>query len=1207
MEFGKELLVKNEMRWRRRLRAVSLVAELDIPDREVREVLYALGRIYPHQPFEDRRWLLTEKYPAALLIGLAGVGAQKYQHGNFWPGVWDAAGFRPAQSDAALWSDAFRTNLDRFRLARFPGVARVNVDEILMHSGVPVYSLGDLLRLLIRRDQVEPGITGKELLAWARTARDHNVAVHKPVLRFLREGGDYAADFVDRCFDLLDWLALPNRPDADPTELALPRLLIDEAVTLADQGALDLRAVRASSSGRAAGSISGAAPAGGADETPIAGPAGRPQVRLDPYNNGVVLWLPPVGEAPDGRAVWTVTVDARVHTVRTQSIWPGTTETAPETVFPLNAPARSVNARLGDSPLGYELALVDSADPLLVFNADGLLVSPAESLPQGPAWLLHPEPEEFGNQDLAQTGREIVDMPAPYGWTGWRLRQVDLTGIKAIGYPEKLRAVHTSRRAYLDTPAPHRDITTVFGAPVLDGVPRLCLPVEDAPVTWSIRVRRPGTYELLDARDVTVGSDDDEPVGSADVCWVDPWEEVARPLLGAYEITVRGPLGRGLTRVLELAEGLVVHSDPLWRRMSPQGLDPAGLTVAFAPNTVTSPNARPTVTPSRVALGALDVAAQVTATAHGHSRQFLASPPHMAVRRVVPGNRSTWSYQPLRLHAENGVSGDLIVRLPAAVHADLVVKVDSQDVQRVGPLKGRQTTEARFDLARLSDTVTAHRRAVVDLDLAGVHTPVIFYRPRRLATDVVIEPVEAAAGDGERLRAVDFPGLGDVVAGCYRLNAPWRPPALVHLDSSGCGQLGDELRDVGPLLVILRIDDPWVPIEWPVWPDPDDHEGVFFLRDRAWRPMSAESAGVTVGEEELSAYLAGRGGMPRSAGGALAALRLYGVGPSLRRFGLPRDGRAAVAALLAADPTETLAAVTATGLDAAALVAPLLEAGLAALPPGNYLGDEAVALWSASPLAAILAGSADLRAASGPSGTPDPRGLDPRWRAQRKERERRTAEQLDRVAAVAGEAAVAILGGAADPGRAAGAFDVTTRQLAGMPREQLDMIWRASAVVPGALLDADARAFAARQLFDARHEAEIREVVRMVDVALRTATAALTIADVPPALDAAVSARRKVDNPRWLLLPALSIALAGLARLAAHGDERFRRVYRELQFAHVMLARHAPDLVGLDVVLAELLLTGASRPGPRPSRAGDQAAPPMLLHPTRPRELKGDR
>jgi hypothetical protein len=706
MEFGKELLVKNEVRWRRRLRAVSLVAELDIPDREVREILYALGRMYPHQSYEDRRWLLTVKYPAALVIGLAGAGAQNYQHGNFWRGVWDTAGFQATQNDTALWSDAFRTNLAYFRLARFPGLVRVNVDEILMHSGVPVHSLGDLLRLLIRRDQVEPGLTSQELLSWVLTARDHSVAVHKPVLRFLREGGDYAADFVDRCFDLLDWLALPDRPDVDPTELALPRRLIDEALDLAGKGALDLRAVRASSSGRAAGGRSGTAPAaGGAAETPTAGPAGRPQIRLDPYDNGVVLWLPPVGEAADGRAVWTVTVDTRVHRVRTQSIWPGTTETAPETVFPLNAPARSVNARLGDSPFGYEVSLVDNADPLLVFNADGLLVGSAESLPQGPAWLLHPEPAEFSGKDLEQTGREVVDLPAPYGWTGWRLRQVDLTGVKAIGYAGKLRAVHTSRRAYLDAPAPHRDITTVFGAPVLGKGPRLCLPVEDVPVTWSIRVRRPGTYELLDARDVTVGSDDDEPVGSADVCRVDPWEHVARPLLGAYEITVRGPLGRGLTRVVELAEGLVVTSDPPWRQMNPRGLAPAGLTVAYAPDTVTDPDARPTVTPSRVALSALEVAAQVTVTAHGHSRQLLTSPPHMAVRHVVPGNRSTWSYQPLRLHAENGASGELIVRLPGAVHAELVVKVDGQAVQRVGPLKDRQPTEAHFDLARLADTV----------------------------------------------------------------------------------------------------------------------------------------------------------------------------------------------------------------------------------------------------------------------------------------------------------------------------------------------------------------------------------------------------------------------------------------------------------------------------------------------------------------------
>ncbi len=753
------------------------------------------------------------------------------------------------------------------------------------------------------------------------------------MLRFLRQGGAYAADFVDRCLDLIDWLALPNRSSLDPTDLGLPRRIVDEALRLAELAELaeldltSVRAARYSSATYGGGRSQGSAGPGRDDDCDEAGlpsvRAERPQIRIDPYNNGVVLWLPPVGEAPDGRAVWTVTADAVVNRVRTQSIWPG----GAETVFPLNRPVRSIDVRLDDSPLRYEVPLVDKDDPLLVFAEDGVAVGPGESLPSGPVWLLHPRPEEFAGQDLQTTGhapRELADVPPPYGWTGWLLRHVDLTAVTAIGYAARLRPVHTARRAYLELSAPHRDATTMLGAPVLSVPPRLSLSVEDTPVSWAVRVRRPSALETLSGQDITVGDDGPEDLHDGgeiagagrdglDVRWVDPWVGLPRPLLGAYEITVRGPLGRGLTRTVELAEGLVVHSDPPWREMGPGGLAPAGMTVRWASDGAGV--GHPAVSPKRIALRGHEVAAHVTVSVHGHSRQLLVSAPHMAVRRVVPGARSTWSYQPLRLHAETDARGELLVQIPAAMHAELVVRVGDRELQRVRPTRDRQAMVARFDLARLADTVAAHRRAVVDVDLDGVWIPVISYSPRRLASGVQIdpigaepievEPIEEESGRttrAEALRAHGFAGITGVVAGCYQLCAPWRPPVRVELDASGgAAPLPAELHDAGPLLVMLRLDDPWVPVDWPDWPDPRDRDDVYLLRDRSWQPPP-EAMGSTAAEVGLSAYLAGRGGPPRFPGAADAALRLYRVAEDLRRLGIPRDARPAAAALLAVDP-----------------------------------------------------------------------------------------------------------------------------------------------------------------------------------------------------------------------------------------------------------------------------------------------------------------
>jgi hypothetical protein len=437
-------LASYEGEWRQALRAVSLVAELDVPDASIHEALRTLGRLYRQHPAaSERSLLLNDRYPAAMVVGLAGVGASDYgRHGNFWSGIWDAVGFQGAQNDQKFWAEAFRRNLDRFGLARFPAGKRIYVDEILMHGGVPVYCLPDLLKLLIRRRNKQPGVNGRELQAWTRSVPDiHLAQVANPVVRFVRQGGDYAADFLDRCLDLVDLLARAGRHQVDPAELALPQRIVDEAIRLADGDKLDLASLRRSTS--TAGTASARDEVGAAV-------TGRPELRLEPYDNGVVLWLPPVvGEAADGRVSWHIATTSGTgsvqHRVRTRPNWVGTTVTAAEAVLPLNEPVWSVEVRLGEAPLPSVLSLIDKDDPLLVFAEDGVLIGPTEALPQGSVWLLHPTADPLqGQGELAVTGRELEELEPPYGWHGWRLRHVDLTGVAAIGYDDHLRPVHTS-------------------------------------------------------------------------------------------------------------------------------------------------------------------------------------------------------------------------------------------------------------------------------------------------------------------------------------------------------------------------------------------------------------------------------------------------------------------------------------------------------------------------------------------------------------------------------------------------------------------------------------------------------------------------------------------------------------------------------------------------------------------------------------------
>ena len=161
-----EFLRRSESEWAPSLRAVSLVSAVDAPEDQVKEVIRALGQVCVDADLYDRRRLLTYRYPACLVIGLAGIGAVGYEHGNYWSAVHQLA---PNRVDQSLWGEVFRTNLDRFDLVRFPGLPQVNVSEILMHAGVPAYCIGDLLALLLHRQARDPGLSGQHFMAWALT------------------------------------------------------------------------------------------------------------------------------------------------------------------------------------------------------------------------------------------------------------------------------------------------------------------------------------------------------------------------------------------------------------------------------------------------------------------------------------------------------------------------------------------------------------------------------------------------------------------------------------------------------------------------------------------------------------------------------------------------------------------------------------------------------------------------------------------------------------------------------------------------------------------------------------------------------------------------------------------------------------------------------------------------------------------------------
>ncbi len=234
-------------------------------------------------------------------------------------------------------------------------------------------------------------------------------------------------------------------------------------------------------------------------------------------------------------------------------------------------------------------------------------------------------------------------------------------------------------RLLLGDPLP--GVATPGGSPVYPVPPRLHLPQDlGANIRWHAEVSRAGSGAPVAVHAVGPASE------------IDIWEGIPRPVLGAFEITVRGPLGRGLRRTVFVAEGLSVGYHPEVRPLTRAGLaaGTARLTAA----------AGATALPATLRFGPGERAQVVEYRTDAGPEPLVITPPHATVLCSGAGV-TTWTTSQVHLVAEDfAKAGHLLVRVPAAGQPGQVAESGNPDRLELAVLvRGQQGTGHRSESA----------------------------------------------------------------------------------------------------------------------------------------------------------------------------------------------------------------------------------------------------------------------------------------------------------------------------------------------------------------------------------------------------------------------------------------------------------------------------------------------------------------------------
>lgn len=1075
-----------EYKWRDDLSAVNLVGEYEVDPELATSVLQAVGFLAR----KPKRVATLRQYPACVAVSMATFASTHYRGGALWSAVFERIEVEDDPETRAAMGSAFLTALRKLGLPTIEdGVAYLG--PISFHAVIPDYCLRDVLVLLLQQQEQNPALDGQSFIAWASGRPRRLSNLDKPATRFLLKGGEFAVDLMDRLLDVLEGLRSGVTDVQELVDLSgAPRRLAKKAAELTQEGALELlRPARS-----------------GVRPTRVAALEG-PHLRLDLDRASVVLRLPQLAGLNDDHARWEVLLDGALTPTHTGNHTSGSDgRTFEEAV--LARPVRAVSAVLGGMQT-FDLELVPSDEPLIAFDRSGHFITGTTPLPGEDVWLLYPESKGRPSCDGAEL-RPTIRLMGPIGWSGWVLDRAPLGRVRQVEFSNQVRPIHHRGRPSVVAPETLPGLVTRSGLHVSPSRPTVALPRLGTATSWHVEARAVSTGEVMTSDEWTCEA---IATGEEPFAYADPFDGVTDPVLGEFDILVRGPLGTRVTMRVAVAEGLTQRTSVNCRSFVANGLTP--VSVDWGSTT------RLVVEPPRAEFGTKDLTALIRVQSADGSLALIAEPNHLEICRVVSGEATEWSAAALRLPSDTREDlGMLEVRMSTGQVLPPLTLIGDSGLQQILPPTGGAGSRQRYDLSRIADSLRSEKLARLQWSVGDEVTVLVTFPPDRLCS--------GAALDGVTLSLEDFAGVPDVEAGVYQAMAPWRDVVQVKVDVHGKAQLPEELAEAGPLAILARVEDPWAPAPWPSWPP-----RAALVEREGW-PGSSDGA-----EAQAIRYLAGQARIPSDPRAFPFLWTAWERSNDLSRFSTPRTLARDITQQFSLDQKGAIESLLDTRLESSTALIMAMGAGLLAARPQLDLSS-LTGLWRRFPALAATASTATVELP---------------W---------------DEITSVSGDVVEDLASGSDTWIPALGRF-VHAPILNARSQQELEDMWREAQVIPAGLLDSDTRTAAAMALFRVRSKANLGDLCHAGPALAEAAGKLLNEAGLTHSA-AWLSARGTKDRAwSWEILPQVSASLAAIARLAARGDIRAARVSEQFTTQWQNLARLVPETVEIDVVIAEML------------------------------------